>query len=296
MKPSIVIVGCGRMGTALAKTLSDRSWPVIGTSSLHRSSAQKVADICHAPTATDTPWEITSRADVVFLTTPDGMIASVCNDIAHHDGFAKEAVVLHCSGVHASTILEAAHRNGAWIGSMHPLQSFASVDLSQNPFKGIRVAIEGDARAVSLTTRIVEELDAMPLNIATLGKPLYHAAAVVASNFLVTLMGAALRMIEQAGVTSTEAFDVLKPLIEGTLANIGKAGVYQALTGPVVRGDLQTIETHILAMEETMPDMLPLYRCLIQYTAMMAVEGNRISDDGFSALQKIWVKKAPPIL
>ena len=295
MKPSIAIVGCGRMGTALAKTLSDRSWPIIGTSSLHQASAQKVAALCHAAAATDQPWEITPGADVVFLTTPDGVIASVCNDIARHGGFSAGAVVLHCSGAHASTILSAAHQNQAWIGSMHPLQSFASVDLSRNPFRGIRAAIEGDAAAISLATRIIEDLEATPLHIATSGKPLYHAAAVVASNFLVTLMGAASRMIQQAGVSSEDALVVLKPLIDGTLANIERAGVYQALTGPVVRGDLQTIETHIRAMEETMPDILPLYRCLVHYTALLAREGNRISEDGFSVLQKVWKPQEPPV-
>jgi len=207
------------------------------------------------------------------------VIESVCESISKQNGFSPASVVLHCSGAHASTILNSARKSGASIGSMHPLQSFASVDITQNPFKGIRVAIEGDSMAVSTSAQMARDLEALPLQILTEGKPLYHAAAVVASNFLVTLMGAALRLIQQAGVPADEAFAVLRPLIEGTLANIDRSGVHQALTGPVVRGDVQTVETHIQAIGKAMPDLLPFYTCLVHYTAVQAAEGNRISPD-----------------
>ncbi|MBI5592946.1 MAG: DUF2520 domain-containing protein [Deltaproteobacteria bacterium] len=279
MKPSVGIVGCGRMGTALAKTLGDKGHAIVGVSSLHRTSAQRLAGICDISEATDRPWEITRKADVVFLTMPDGAIEYVCESISKQDGFSPAAVVLHCSGAHPSTILASARKSGASIGSMHPLQSFASIDLTQNPFKGIRVAIEGDSKAVSLADRMTRDLEALPLQILTEGKPLYHAAAVVASNFLVTLMGVAFRLIQQAGVPPEEAFAVLKPLIEGTLANIDRVGVHQALTGPVVRGDVQTVETHIQAIGQTMPELLPFYTCLVHYTAVQAGEGNRISEE-----------------
>lgn len=277
MKPSVGIVGCGRMGTALAKALVDRGHAIVGVSSLHRTSAQRLADLCGISDATDRPWEITRRADVVFLSTPDGVIESVCASISQQDGFSPAAVVFHCSGAHPSTILASARKSGASIGSMHPLQSFASLDISQNPFEGIRVAIEGDSKAVSVAAQMARDLEAFPLQIITEGKPLYHAAAVVASNFLVTLMGVAFRLIQQAGVKPDEAFAVLKPLIEGTLANIGRVGIHQALTGPVVRGDVQTVETHIQVIAETLPELLPFYNCLVHYTAMQAGEGNRIS-------------------
>jgi len=255
MKPSVGIVGCGRMGTALAKTLGDKGYAIVGVSSLHRTSAQRLADICGISVATDQPWEITRKADVVFLSTPDGVIESVCESISQRDGFSSAAVVLHCSGAHPSTILASARKFGASIGSMHPLQSFALVD------------------------RIARDLEELPLQILTEGKPLYHAAAVVASNFLVTLMGAAFRLIQQAGVKPDEAFSVLKPLVEGTLSNIDRVGIHQALTGPVVRGDVQTVETHIQAISQTLPELLPFYICLVHYTAMQAGEGNRISHE-----------------
>ena len=279
MKPSVGIVGCGRMGTALAKTLGEKGYAVVGVSSLHLASAQRLAGLCGIPDATDRPWEITRGAEAVFLTTPDGVIETVCESISLRDGFSPDAVVLHCSGAHASTILASARKSGASVGSMHPLQSFASVNIPQNPFDGIRVAIEGDSKAVSVADRMARDLEALPLQILTEGKPLYHAAAVAASNFLVTLMGAAFRLIEKAGVPPEDAFAVLKPLIDGTLANIGQSGVHQAMTGPVVRGDVQTVEAHIQAISGSLPGLLPFYTCMVHYTAVQAAEGDRISPD-----------------
>ncbi|MFZ3047902.1 MAG: DUF2520 domain-containing protein [Desulfatirhabdiaceae bacterium] len=104
-------------------------------------------------------------------------------------------------------------------------------------------------------------------------------------------MGVAFRLIQQAGVKPDEAFSVLKPLIEGTLANIDSMGVHQALTGPVVRGDVQTVEIHIQAIAETMPELLPFYTCLVHYAAVQAAEGNRISE----YLLKTFVKETNQI-
>jgi predicted short-subunit dehydrogenase-like oxidoreductase (DUF2520 family) len=287
MKPTIAIVGCGRVGTALATFLTGRGYSIVGVASLHLTSAQRLAGRCGISEATDRPWEITARADVVFLTTPDGVIETVCESIARQNGFSADTVVLHCSGAHASTILISAVPCGASIGSMHPLQSFASIEFTDNPFRGIRIAIEGDASAVLAADRMARDLEASPLQIITAGKPLYHASAVVASNFLVTLMGVALRLIQQAGVPSDESFSVLKPLIDGTLANIDRVGVHQALTGPVVRGDVQTVESHIQSIQETMPELLPFYHCLVRYTAMQAAEGNRITGDMMKTFEKM---------
>ncbi len=284
MKPSVCIVGCGRLGTALAMILTDKAYPVIGVSSLSLSSAQKLAAICNIPFATDKPWEITIKADVVFLTTPDGVIESACEQISEKNGFRENSVILHCSGAHSSSILSSARKTFAKIGSMHPLQSFASVGSSRNSFEGINIAVEGDFAAVELSREIAKDLEAFPIEISTEGKPLYHAAAVVASNFLVTLIGIALKLIQDSGIPAEKAYSVLKPLVEGTLFNIGKAGIHQALTGPVIRGDIKTIETHINAIGKKSPDLLPFYNCMIKYTALEARQGERISEDLMKAI------------
>ena len=135
MKPSFAIVGCGRVGTALAVFLTRSGYQPTGFASKSLSSAKHVANMVLSDRFSDVPWDVTQHADVVFITTPDSAIAGTCHNISKNTGFANNAVVLHCSGALASSVLSSAKTCGAWIGSMHPLQSFASTDHKTNPFQ-----------------------------------------------------------------------------------------------------------------------------------------------------------------
>ena len=240
MKPSFAIVGCGKVGTALAIFLTRAGYRSAGFASKRLSSAKHVADMVLSDHFSDVPWDITRDADVVFITTPDSDIEDTCNSISRNTGFADNAVVMHCSGALASSVLSGAKTCGAWIGSMHPLQSFASADHKTNPFQGIIVSLEGESSAVNIAKTIAEDLGGTVVTLLTEAKTLYHASAVVASNYLVTLLDLAIRLIQEAGVQRQDAFNLLKPLIEGTLSNIGNVGVQKALTGPIARGDIKT--------------------------------------------------------
>ncbi len=275
------------MGTALAKALSRLAYPFSGVASRSLSSAERVAGLCGIDRTTDHPSAITREAEVVFITTPDDVIEPVCREIAQEDGFLPGVVVLHCSGAHPSTILSSASLKGAWIGSLHPLQSFASLDIPGNPFEGIRAAVEGDGEARRVASRIAGDLGTIPLEIHTSGKPLYHAAAVVASNFLVTLLDMAFQLAERAGIPSKEVFSVLRPLIDGTLTNVSKVGIEQALTGPVVRGDCRTVETHMQTIRRDLPEVLAGYGFLMEMTARLAEKSGRISPDTREKFGKI---------
>ena len=127
-------------------------------------------------------------------------------------------------------------------------------------------------------------LKQLPLTEA---KTLYHASAVVASNYLVTLLDLAIRLIEEAGIKRQDAFNLLKPLIEGTLSNIGKVGVKKALTGPIARGDIKTVEKHIEEIGFKRPELLALYKMLAFYTINIAAEGDSISESSIQAMKRI---------
>ena len=287
MKPSFVIVGCGRVGTALAIFLTRAGYPSAGFASKSISSARHVADIVHSDHFSDVPWDITRHADVVFITTPDSAIKDTCNTISQNTGFADNAVVMHCSGALASSVLSSAKTCGAWIGSMHPLQSFAAAGHKTNPFQGINVSLEGEGPAVNIAKTIVTDLGGTVVTILTEAKTLYHASAVVASNYLVTLLDLAIRLIEEAGINRREAFNLLKPLIDGTLSNIKKVGIHKALTGPIARGDIKTVEKHIEEIGSKRPELLPLYKMLAFYTVDIAVAGNSISESSKKALKRL---------
>jgi len=286
MKPSFAIVGCGKVGTALAIFLTRAGYRSAGFASKRLSSAKHVADMVLSDHFSDVPWDVTRHADVVFITTPDSAIKDTCNAISKHTGFSDNAIVMHCSGALKSSVLSSAKTCGAWIGSMHPLQSFASTDHKTNPFQGIIVSLEGESPAANMAKTIAEDLGGTAVTFLTEAKTLYHASAVVASNYLVTLLDLAVRLIEEAGVKRQDAFNLLKPLIEGTLSNIEKVGVQKALTGPIARGDTKTVEKHIQEIGFKRPELLALYKMLAFYTIDIAAAEGSISESSIQALKR----------
>ena len=268
--PTVAIVGCGKVGTCLGKFLSHAGYAVAGVASRTLASAERTAAIIGIDRHTDRPETVTAAAGIVLITTPDDAIADTCQHLADKGGFQPGAVVLHCSGALPSTLLAPARDAGAAIGSMHPLQSFARMEVEKNPFCGIVVSVEGDPAAVATARSMAQALEAVDVQIRTEAKTLYHASAVVASNYLVTVMGLAFELLESAGIDRTKVFPILRPLIDGTLANMETVGIPEALTGPVARGDVATVATHIERIGSLRPDLLPLYRALGQATVDLA--------------------------
>jgi len=287
MKPSFVIVGCGKVGISLGKFLAAAGYRPAGCVSRSLASAQTAAEMIGSDHFGSEPETITPRADIVLITTPDGAIGQACEEIAARGGFRPDAVVLHCSGALPSTVLSAARTSGAHIGSMHPLQSFAAIAVEHNPFQGIIVSIEGDDPAVRAAEQMGEALGATCCQIKTDAKTLYHASAVVASNYLVTLFDLAFRLIAEAGITGPSAFAVLKPLVDGTLKNIETVGIPEALTGPIARGDVQTVEDHCRAIGAAVPELLALYNQLGAHTVGVARAKGTLTEAAAEALARI---------
>ncbi|MEA3427647.1 MAG: Rossmann-like and DUF2520 domain-containing protein, partial [Thermodesulfobacteriota bacterium] len=269
------------------KFLTKAGYNIAGLASKSLSSAKRAADIIKTNNISDVPWEVTKKADIVFLTTPDNAIADTCNNISIHLGFRKNAVVLHCSGALSSAVLSSAKKCNAFIGSMHPLQSFASIVPDDNPFKDIIISVEGEKDAVNKARKIATDLGAECLTIKAEAKTLYHASAVVASNYLVTLLDMSFRLIKEAGITDRDAFKALKPLIQGTLSNIEKVGITNGLTGPIVRGDIETLKKHIEEIGAITPDLLNLYKTLGFYTIDIAAAKGFLSKEDIKKLKAI---------
>lgn len=288
MKLSFAIVGCGRVGTALAKYLAEAGYTPAGLASKSPASAKRIADLIGASGFSNVLWEAAKKADIVFITTPDGAIKSVCDIISEKKGFKSGSVVFHCSGALSSTELTSAKTCGAYIGSMHPLQSFASTEYEFNPFSGIVTSVEGDGEAVEAAKHVAEDLGSHCVTIKTEAKMLYHASAVVASNYLVTLLDLSFSLIELAGVTGEDALKGLKPLIEGTISNIEKMGIRNALTGPIARGDIRTIEKHLSEIGSKTPRLLSLYRTLGLYTVEIAKAKGTLSDPVIEAMENLF--------
>lgn len=265
------IIGCGRVGVNLAVFLTQQGYGPAALASRTLESARSAASVVRGGTVFADPEEAAKGCDIVLITTPDDRIQPVCDQVAAAGGFDEHSVVFHLSGALSSDILSSAREKGAATGSIHPLQAFAPYESeAASPFEGINVSIEGTPRARTLGEVMVTALKARPFTIPTDAKTLYHAAAVVASNYLVTLEHVALTLLGRAGLAPDQAFEILEPLIRGTLKNISSRGSVDALTGPVVRGDETIIARHLSDIDKKMPEISGLYRLLGQHTLEIA--------------------------
>lgn len=268
----IAIIGLGRVGGALARVLTDKGSAPIALASRHEARLKAKAKEVGCSIFSTSPWEITAQADIVFLTVPDDAIEKVCHELVQKGGLKKGACLLHCSGAKSSAVLKLAHQVGASVASLHPLQSFA-VDSTGNPFEGIVVSVEGDEAASAKAFSTARFLGSQPVKIDGKSKTLYHAAAVVASNYLVTVLDLALSLAQKAGLDHQTAMNGFAPLIQGTLANVKENGPIEALTGPLARGDIGTITAHINEIEAKAPELAELYRTLGKATLPLVRKG-----------------------
>ena len=267
-------IGAGTTGTALAVRLSEKEWPVVGVYSRSLSSADKLAGLLPNCRAYHTSQELANVAQMVFITTPDDVIAQVCRAVRWHKGQG----VLHCSGAHSVDILEPAKKLGANVGSFHPLQTFADADQAMANLPGSTFGLEAEEPLLSTLKELASLLDGNWVELKPGDKVLYHVAAVLACNYLVTLVKLALDLWKGFGVSSEEATRALLPLIRGTLNNIDSIGLPNCLTGPVARGDLGTIDRHLNALHAKNASLLTVYKELGLQTIPIALAKGKINE------------------
>ena len=267
-------IGAGTAGTALAVRLSENGWPVVGASSRTLSSAQKLAMLVPNCRAYHKSQELADVAEMVFITTPDDVMAEVCSEVHWHKGQS----VLHCSGAHSVDILAPAKKLGAAIGSYHPLQTFADVDQAIANLPGSTFGLEAEEPLLSTLKELSSLLNGDWVELKPGDKVLYHAAAVFACNYLVTLVKLAVDLWKGFGVSSKEATGALLPLLRGTLNNIDSIGLPNCLTGPVARGDLGTIERHLKALRAENSSLLTTYKELGLQTIPIALAKGKVNE------------------
>ncbi len=252
---TIGFIGAGTLGTALAMSLRERGYRVAAVASRTAASAQRLAARVPGCRAFPTLQGVVDACDLVLLTVPDDAIAPVAQSLAWRTGQG----VVHCSGAKSLDVLESAQAQGAVAGSLHPLQTFGSVEQALESLPGSAFALEGAAPLLGSLKGMVEALGGVPLVLPPGSRPLYHASAVMVCGYLVALADRASGLWETFGVDRRQALEALLPLMEGTLESLRKNGVPQATTGPLVRGDVETVRSHLRALEERAPRLLPLY-------------------------------------
>jgi len=296
-KKTVGIVGVGKVGTAMAVLLTRAGYDIACISSTNEEKLtlaeqegrreRTALGVSGGPVVLMDPVPESAAVDILLITTSDRVIGDVARDLVDRGGVSKGQIVAHMSGSLTSEVLEPVRDRGALAASLHPLQSFADVSQAIENIPGSVFCLEGDDETLAELSMIIEVLGGVRLEIPAEHKPLYHAGAVVASNYLVSLVWVSLMMFDAIGLDNRAAIDALMPLIEGTLKNIRALGAPRALTGPIARGDWKTVADHLEVMHTAAPHLVDVYRSMGKLTVRAARENRSTTDELLDKLNQV---------
>lgn len=270
MTRTLTIIGCGKVGQTLARLWHLNDTFAIGDV-LNRSveSARSAVQFIGAGRVV-AGFDDLRPADFVLIAPPDDQIAACSAALAASGCLTKNSIVFHCSGALPSSILEQAQHAGAAIASVHPIRSFAQPEKVVRAFAGTYCGVEGDQRAIDLLNPLFTAVGAHFVHIDRQKKNLYHAGAVFASNYMVTLLDTAVQTYVEAGMSRDDALKIMATLVRETAENVLQSGPEQALTGPVSRGDVGTVVRQYRAVRKWHRGYGNLYRQLGKLTRKLA--------------------------
>lgn len=257
----IGFIGAGKVGTAFGMYLKDNNFEIYGYYSRTFESAQKAANLTESK-AEKRLNNIVNNSDILFITTSDNEIPKVCNRLVEENLLDKGKILIHMSGASSSKILDKAKEKECYIYSLHPLQSFADTNKAINDLETTVFSLEGDEEKINIIEDVLRKTGNTYFKINAEQKAMYHATASVVSNYLVGLIDYGLSLFESIGIDKEDGYKALYPLIEGSIKNIYDLGTIKALTGPIVRGDTETITKHIETIKKNNPNDLELYKIM----------------------------------
>ena len=267
------IVGPGRAGTALGGALARAGHQVVAAAAVSELSKHRVRD--HFPRAKLTsPAGVLEAADLVLLTVPDDVLPGLVEGLAATGAPYTGRLVAHASGAHGVRVLDPATRAGALPLALHPVMTFTGREDDVDRMKGVCFGVTAPEPLRPAAEALVIEMGGEPVFIAEENRALYHAALAFAANHLVTLVAEAASLLGQAGADNPER--MLGPLLGAALDNALRLGD-AALTGPVARGDADTVASHLAALRAAAPEALPAYLALARLTADRALAAGRLS-------------------
>lgn len=273
----VAIIGAGALGSSLARGLVGGGYRVEAVLSRTRDAARTLADQVGAPVGTSAWTALPAGVRLVLVCVPDDAIGDVAEALATLDHPWDDTIVAHTAGAKTAAVLGPLAEQGSATMSFHPMQTFTP-NTSPEAFEGIVVGLEGDDRAVVAGETLVHALGARSIRLTPEEKARYHCAAALASNGLVALMA----VVEEVFGTDQldergAAVDIVEPLLEQTWANLAEGPPEGVLTGPVVRGDEETVQKHLEALRGTTPHLVPLYVALSTEMVRVAIRGGHLS-------------------
>lgn len=282
MSERVLIVGAGQVGRGLFRAFRASGVEVLGLHSRRPST--------FASSSGGLPASI-ANANTIIVAVRDDQIDTVLEQLMEERGptgrgrLASGTVVVHTSGGAEPLLIPELSGLGLNGGTFHPLVPFADPESAAGLLREGWVGIDGDDHARATSRRLAGALGARTLDIPPGGKSVYHAAAVMSSNFTVVLAAVASQMLMDIGVPVRSAQQAIHSLMQGAVHNIGETSPQEALTGPVVRGDTGTVRRHLLALR-THPDAKALYRRL-SLAALDIAAARGMDDERVSEMQKL---------
>lgn len=286
--PDIAILGAGKVGTAVGVLAGRAGLRVAAIGARRGDQAAAAATRIGPGVRACTVAAAAGAGGLVLLTVPDDAIEGLCRDLSADGAFADGAIVAHCSGALDSSVLAPAREAcGCAVGSMHPLQTFPSVQAAIDRLPGTTFFCEGDERALPALEELARAIGGRAARIDPAAKVLYHAAAVMACNYLTALTDAAAALCERAGIDRATALAALGPLSAATLDNVARMGPGEALTGPIARGDTGTVRRHLEALAGADEKLQALYRAAGGWTVQLAERSGTIDRATARSLREI---------
>ncbi len=278
------MVGAGRVGTALAVLLARAGHRIVAVSGREATRERVARFLSGVPVLP--PAEAAGRGELVLLGTPDDVIEVTCRALTEAGALGGGRWVAHLSGATSLAALAAARAAGAGVLSVHPLQTFPSVEAALDRIPGCAVAVTAEAEeGYVLGEDLARDVGGRPLRLADEVKPLYHAAAVFASNYLVAVTAAAEEAFRRAGLA--EPLEAFLPLSRASLENVARMGPGAALTGPAVRGDAGTVARNLEALARGVPEAVPAYVALARVCLDLGERAGRLSSEARGRVEEV---------
>lgn len=291
------VIGAGRLGASMALAMRAKGADLVAYSCLTADGRDRARRFLGPEATPDLATIAGLRPSVYIITVPDASLsevaAALAREIRSHEMPSGDApIVLHTSGANSVDELAPCVDAGAAILAFHPLQTFSEPLTGSTRFAGSAIAVTPGPgprydQARDFGFRLARSLGSQPFLLEDDQKVLYHAAACVASNYLVTLEHCARRIFVQAGMPEDQAVAYFMPLVRGAIENLAMQGPVAALTGPLSRGDSNTIAAHLRDLADKVPDLVPLYRTLGLATLDLVRTRDEVSSKQLADLERI---------
>ncbi len=280
----LAVLGAGRVGTALAVLWRRSGHRIVAVSGGEATSERAAHHLPGVPVLGSV--DAAREAGIVVIATPDAAIAGVSEEIARAGAVGPGTAVAHASGATGLDAIASARSAGAETFAIHPFQTCPTVEAAVAHLPGAGFAITSEtAEGLAIAERLALDAGGRPFRVDDELKPLYHAAAVFGSNYLVTVTAIAHELLRAAGIEDPAG--ILEPLQDATLANVERVGPADALTGPAVRGDAVTVARNLRALSERAPEAVRPYVALADLALELAERAGRLPTEGREAVEEV---------